>query len=70
MCVFVCVEMQMAESREIFLNSAAEDEESAAMFLRSEMAELPWGMFLLLWSIFILHLPQANLSDTVHMNPL
>jgi len=33
--------MQMAESREIFLNSAAEDEESAAMFLRSEMAELP-----------------------------
>ncbi|XP_037465860.1 uncharacterized protein LOC119337779 [Triticum dicoccoides] len=28
------------ENREIFLNSAAEDEESAAVFLRSEMAEL------------------------------
>ncbi|KAM3225309.1 hypothetical protein ACQJBY_058202 [Aegilops geniculata] len=29
-----------AENREIFLNSAAEDEDSAAVFLRSEMAEL------------------------------
>uniref|UniRef100_A0A8R7UMA4 Myb/SANT-like domain-containing protein n=1 Tax=Triticum urartu TaxID=4572 RepID=A0A8R7UMA4_TRIUA len=29
-----------AENREIFLNSAAEDEESVAVFLRSEMAEL------------------------------
>ncbi|KAF7032401.1 hypothetical protein CFC21_072443 [Triticum aestivum] len=28
------------ENREIFLNSAAEDEDSAAAFLQSEMAEL------------------------------
>ncbi|KAI5014788.1 hypothetical protein ZWY2020_056178 [Hordeum vulgare] len=34
-----------AESREIFLNAAAEDEVSAAMFLRSEMTDLPRGMY-------------------------
>ncbi|KAE8798024.1 hypothetical protein D1007_26760 [Hordeum vulgare] len=32
-----------AENREIFLNAAAEDEVSAAVFLRSEMADLPRG---------------------------
>uniref|UniRef100_A0A8I6XYC2 Uncharacterized protein n=1 Tax=Hordeum vulgare subsp. vulgare TaxID=112509 RepID=A0A8I6XYC2_HORVV len=33
-----------AENREIFLNAAAEDEVSSAMFLRSEMADLPRGI--------------------------
>ncbi|KAE8771718.1 hypothetical protein D1007_56368 [Hordeum vulgare] len=33
-----------AENREIFLNATAEDEVSAAVFLRSEMADLPRGV--------------------------
>ncbi|KAI5013108.1 hypothetical protein ZWY2020_028062 [Hordeum vulgare] len=33
-----------AENREIFLNAAAEDEVSVAVFLRSEMADLPRGI--------------------------